>query len=272
MNRNLEVHRPALATRVDEPHLSVVVLRESPLPAVRAGRLAQNAAGRPAEAERVVGAVDPVVETPDEPALLVFEVAVTAEADARVEDLARVGDAVTVGVSPLDHVVGLRLVDEDAVLVERQDHARQDELVDEGRVRVVVAVAGGALPAADHAGRCVLPLAGAVGHIGPQLRDVHPPVAVELDDARTVDVGIGEDKFHAVTSRQQKGRRLFGGRTRAKRRLGREVRAAVVLCRATSAGRQWSGGAAARPLSRRRCRATLRGRLSRLCSEREGRC
>ena len=95
---------------------------ESPLAAVRSGRLADDAGRRPAEAERVVGAVDPVVEAPHEPALLVLEVAVAADADAAVEHLALVGDAVAVRVRQLDHVVRGGLVGEDAVVVERQHH------------------------------------------------------------------------------------------------------------------------------------------------------
>src|SRR5690606_28081035 len=94
LDRHLEVQRAAFATGTDEPHLSVVVHAEAPLAAIGARVLADNTGGRPADPERVVGAVDPVVEAPDEPALLVFEVAVAAHADARVPDLAPVGHAI----------------------------------------------------------------------------------------------------------------------------------------------------------------------------------
>jgi hypothetical protein len=99
---DLEVHGAPLAPGVDEPHLPVIVHRHTPGAAVGAGRLLEDAVGRPAETESVVGRVDPVVKAPVEARLLVLEVAVAAEADARIEMLALVGNPVVVRV--LDHV------------------------------------------------------------------------------------------------------------------------------------------------------------------------
>ena len=48
LDRHLEIARHAAGAGL-EPHLAVVVLRHAPLAAVRAGRLAQHAAGRPAQ-------------------------------------------------------------------------------------------------------------------------------------------------------------------------------------------------------------------------------
>ena len=74
-DRHLEVHRADLAAAVDPPHLAVVVLRRPPLPAVRISLLAQDlAVRREAQAERVVGHVEPVVERPGQPARLPLHV------------------------------------------------------------------------------------------------------------------------------------------------------------------------------------------------------
>src|SRR5204863_6130927 len=102
MDRELEIHRAALTARVDEPRLAVVVGAQAPLAAVGPGGLALEAARRPADAERVVGRVDPVVEVPHQARLLVLDVRVAALADAGEDHLALVGDAVAVGVGQLD--------------------------------------------------------------------------------------------------------------------------------------------------------------------------
>ena len=77
-DRQLKVGRHAAAAGL-EPHLPVVVLRQPPLTAVLAGRLAQNARRRPADAKLVDGAVHPVVEPPGQAALLELDVRQPAE-------------------------------------------------------------------------------------------------------------------------------------------------------------------------------------------------
>ena len=229
LNRNLEVHRSAFRAGVDEPHLPIVVLRQAPGSAVGCGRLAKDPVRCPPEAERVVGAVDPVVEPPHEAALLVLDVSVTADADPRIEDLLLVRHAVVVRVPVADDIVRVGLVDEDAVVVERDDHAREHDLVDEDGVLVVHAVASGALPARDAVGRFVLGRRIRVAHVTPELRDVHPTVAVPFEDRRVVDVGVSGDQLHAVPGGQQEGFRLLLRRSWLKRRLCGEVGTRVVL-------------------------------------------
>ena len=77
-DRRLEIDRALFTASVDEPRLAVIVLRQSPLPAVGSGGFLQDAGRRPSDPERVVGAVDPVVHRPDEAALLVLEVPLAA--------------------------------------------------------------------------------------------------------------------------------------------------------------------------------------------------
>src|SRR6185503_3377830 len=107
----------ALAGRVDQPYLAVVIHRHAPLGARGARGLTDDASRGPAETEGVVGAVDPVVQRPDESALRLLHVAAPTRAHARVERLALVRDAVTIGIRQPQHIVGVRLVRED-VLVE----------------------------------------------------------------------------------------------------------------------------------------------------------
>ncbi len=127
-DRQLEVAGHAARAGL-EPHLAVVVLRDAPLPAVRAGRLAQHAGRRPLQADRVDRAVHPVVERPEQPALLVLDVHQPAHAGG--EQLLLVGDVVVVGVGVLPDLVGVRLLRQDRVGAERHDEAREDQLVDE---------------------------------------------------------------------------------------------------------------------------------------------
>ena len=138
-----------------------------------------------------------------------FEVAVATDADARIEVLALVGDAVVIRVGVLHHVVGGRLVGQDAVAVERNDGAREDELVDKNGPLVEHAVAFGAFEARDAAFRQVLPVAIGIAHVGDELGDVHPAVAVEPDHRRADDVRFCDDELHAITRRKDERLRLF---------------------------------------------------------------
>ena len=201
-DRRLEVDRAALAAGIDEPHLAVVVLGQAPLPAVRRGRFLQHLAlRRPPQAEGVVGAVNPVVHAPDEAARLVLEVLADA-AGALEEQLLLVGDAVVVGVGVLVDLVGVRLHRQDGVAIERRDEARRRQLVDEHGVAIVDAVALRALVHADAAGRLLLAGRVRVEHVGAELGDEHPPVAVERDGAGADDLRLRHHQLEVVAGRQ----------------------------------------------------------------------
>ena len=223
LDRRLEVDRAALAAGVDEPHLAVVVLGQAPLAAVRRRRLLQHLAlRRPAQAERVVGAVDPVVHRPDEAARLVLEVLADAPG-ALVEQLLLVGDAVVVGVGVLVDLVGVRLHRQDGVAIERRDEARRGHVVDEHGVAVVDAVTLRALVHADAAGPLLLGGGVRVEHVAAQLGDEHPPVAVERDRAGADDLRLRHHQLEVVARRQDEAGLLLLRRERLDRLLRREV-------------------------------------------------
>jgi hypothetical protein len=210
MNRRLEIHGPALAAGIHKPGLAVIVHREPPLARVRSRRFPQHSRRRPTEAKRVIRAVDPVVESPDESALLVLEVAVAAKTDAGVKHGLLVSHAVAVRVRVFDDVVRVRFIGEDAVVVEGKNHAGQDQLVDEHRALVELAVAFRALPPRDAIDRIVLMIAVRVWHVSDELCDVHPSVAVELDDGGADDVRFGGNELHPIARWQQERLLLLG--------------------------------------------------------------
>ena len=149
-------------------------------------------------------------------------------AEAGREQLLLVGDAVVVGVGELPHLVGVRLHRQHRVGAERHDEAREDQLVDEDAVRLVLAVVVAVLVHRDAADR--IELAGGVGvlHVAAQLEHEHPAVAVEGDLRGLLDVGIGEHRlqlearaaariFLASSSRRQHRDRRLGDRSRRSR-------------------------------------------------------
>ena len=241
----LEVHRPAFAAGVHEPRFPVVVRGQAPLAAVRPGWLAQEAGRRPADAERVVGRVDPVVHVPEQARFLVLDVGVAALADAGEDDLALVGNAVAVGVAPLHQIVGVGFARQDDAVLERQDHARRDEAIDEDCALVVAAVTLGALPSADPADRLVLAAGVGVHHVADHLADIHASVAIELDERRADHVRLGGDELHPIAGRQHEARRLLRRRSRTIWRLRREVGRVARRCPSSAAetGRaHWRAG------------------------------
>ena len=209
---DLKIHRAPLSTRIDEPYLPVIVHRHAPRSGVRTGRLFQDPGRRPAESKGVVGGVDPVVEAPHETRLFVFEVAVAAEADPRVEMLALVGDAIVVRIRPLHEIVRRRFIGEDAVAVERYDRSRKNELVDEHRALVVDAVSLRAFEPGDTTLGRVLIVAVGIAHVGRELSDVHATVSVETDHGGIDDRRFGDDELHSITRRQDETLGLFFGR------------------------------------------------------------
>jgi hypothetical protein len=229
VDRELEVHRSAFAARVHEPRFPVIVRGKSPLAAVRRGRLAQEPGRRPPDPERVVGRVDPVVQVPEQARLLVLDVGVATLADAGEHDFALVGDAVAVGVGQLQQIVGVGLAGENHAILQRQDHARRHQLVGEHSALVVPAVAFRALPSRDPADRLMLPARLGVHHVADHLADIHPAVAVELDQGWVDHVGLGRHQLHAVTGGQHETPGLLLRSPRGDRRLRREVRGLIGL-------------------------------------------
>ena len=137
----LEVEWAAFASGVDEPGFAVVILTEAPLTAVGGGLFDMSeAVGIVAEAVGVVGGVDPVVHGPDQAAGLVLHVA--AAFAAFVPEGFGVGDAIAVGVTVPVNVERVGFVDERAV-VQRQDHAREEQVVGKDGVLVHFAIAVG---------------------------------------------------------------------------------------------------------------------------------
>ena len=227
-DRRLEVDGPDLTAAVDPPHLAVVVLRRPPLAAVRFGLLAQDlAARRDAQAERVVGRVQPVVQRPGQAARLPFHVGDAAV--ARIEHLPLVGDAVAVGIGELVDIPIVGLEHEEFAVAKRKRNARQHQLVGEHGVLVVNAIAIGVLVARDAADR--LAGVGAVGiaHVGPHLEHVHAAVAVECDADRIFDQRVGEHRLDPESRRQLEVLLLVGGIEPLDRRLLAEIGAQIDL-------------------------------------------
>ena len=241
----LEVHRPTFAAGVDEPRFPIVIRSEAPLTAVRPGWLPQEAGRRPADTERVVGRVDPVVHVPEEARFLVLDVGVAALTDAGEDHLTLVGHAVAVGVAPFHQVVGVGFARQDDAILERQDHAGRDEAIDEHRALVVAAVTLGVLPSADPADRLVLAAGVGVHHVADHLADVHASVAVELDERRADHVRLGGDELHPIAGWQHEARRLLCRRSRKIGRLRREVGRIARRCpsaAAESSRAHWRAG------------------------------
>ncbi|NDD39743.1 MAG: hypothetical protein EB082_15280, partial [Verrucomicrobia bacterium] len=184
----LEVQRAAFAASVHIPRLAPVVLRESPLAAV-AGRVFFQrllVVTLPAQAPRVVGHVEPVVRAPDEAGLLVLHVA--AAWSARIPELLLVSHAIAVLVTPQIDVLRVGLVDEQFTRAEREDHAREFEVVSEDSVLVHDAVTLAGPVERDAA--LVREFARAIDvlHVGPHLSDEQAAIAIEHGGDGFLDV------------------------------------------------------------------------------------
>src|SRR6266498_5541675 len=116
----------------------------------------------------------------------------------------------------------MRLVGEDA-LVERQDHAREKEVVCKHRVTIEIAVPLAAFVHTDAAGRFGLMPGVDIEHVAAFFGDVQAAVAVESHRGRADDVRFGEDELQTITWREDETFRLLLGRQRNDRRLGAVV-------------------------------------------------
>src|SRR5262249_2341677 len=124
-----------------EPQLAVIVLRRAPLGAVGSGWLFDHAMRGPSGTERIDRAVQPVIESDRQEALLVFDVAVATVTG--VEQFLLVCDAVAVGVGVLPDLLRMRFLGQERVGTEREQESWEHQVVDEDRVLVVLAVAVG---------------------------------------------------------------------------------------------------------------------------------
>jgi hypothetical protein len=222
-DRCLEMPEAFFAAGVAPPEFAVVVLREAPLAAAGGCIFLERRLGAiPAEAKGIGRLVDPVVEGPEEAALLMLEV--SAACAAGEPELFFVGDAVAIRVLVGDDVVGVGFVDEHA-FVEREDHAGELELVAEDGVFVEAAIALGGLVAGDDADRDEFILAVDVLHVAAHLSEVHAAIAVEGEvDGFADAVALAEDQFEGVAGRELDGLEFLLGREGFKRGLGSEVR------------------------------------------------
>ena len=252
MDRQLEVAgKPAGAAL--EPDPAGAVLRDAPLRVVRRGGFSQHAVRRPAHAKGVVGAVEPVVQAPEQAALLMLDVAGPAEAGG--EQLLLVRDRVPVAVGVLPHLVLIRLHRQDRVLAERHHEAREHQPVEEHLVLLVEAVVVGILVHRDAAGRRELGGRVRILHVAADLEDEHAAVPVEGDLHRLFDVRVGQHGLDPVPGRQDETFLLFGGGHRDDGIFRSEVcpfERIVGLCRR----RRWP-----RRLHRRRACRRRSGRL-----------
>ncbi len=199
-DRHLKTQGSAFAARVHEKEFAVVVLTEAPLPAIIARGFFHDATRRPAQAKVVVRRVDAVVDRPEEATGLVLEIA--AARTALPPELLFVRHAVAVAVSVNVEVECVGFANDDAPVIERQNHSWQQKFVGEDRVFIENAVALRRPVQRDAADGCELILAIDVLHVRAHLRDEHAPISIERADDRLLDVWLAEDEFEAVARRQ----------------------------------------------------------------------
>ena len=215
----LEIGGAGFAAGVDEPRFAEVVLREAPLAAVGCGGFLDDAAGRPTDARRRGRGVDPVIGAPDEPAGLVLEIG--ALRLAVVKEPFGVGDAVAIGVAVFEKVAAIGLLHEQTI-AQRQQHAREQQPVDEDRVAVKNPVVFRRPMHRDAAGGSLLVGGVDVAHVGAHLCDKHAAVAVENRDGGRADLRLAQDQLEPITGRNLEGFEGFSRREDGRPRLGRE--------------------------------------------------
>jgi PKD repeat protein len=169
-----------------------IVPRQPPLAAAARDFFHLEAAVSEAVALVFVGDVDPVVQVPDQAARLVLHV---AAARAALEDFHLfVGNAIAGGVAVSPQVEGVGDADHDAV-VEWQDHARQQKIIDENAVLVINAVAIGVLMAGHAALRLLLAIRVGGLHVGAHFHHVEDAIAIEGTSHRLGDIRVAQDQL-----------------------------------------------------------------------------
>ena len=143
----------------------------------------------------LVGNVNPVIEIPDEAGGLVLHVASTATAFVDFDFL--VGHAVFVGVAVGPEIERVGHSDHDAV-VEREDHAGEEKIVDEYGVLVVNAIAVGIFVTGDAGFRLLFTGGVGVLHVGEHFDDVESAISIPGHRDGLIDVRIAEDEFETI--------------------------------------------------------------------------
>jgi len=113
------------------------------------------------------------------------------------DEYLRVRHAVAVRVAVNVQILRVCFTDQQSVR-QRQNHARQHELVDEHGVLVELAVALGGIMHRHAAQRRVLVLPVDLLHVGPHLGHEQPAVPVERAHDRLLDVRVGQHRFEPV--------------------------------------------------------------------------
>ena len=189
----------------------------------RAARgLLDDAARRPARAERVEVRVQPVVERPGHGALFLLDVVDAAVAGA--EQLLLVCDAVAVRVGVLPDFLRVRFLRQDRVGSVRHHESRKHEMVDEDacacrRCRRCSCRSSSEIRPTGSSS----PFASLSGHVARILEHEHPAVAVEHDGGRILNVRIGQHELEAIAGLQDEVLQLVCWSIRQHRWLLRPV-------------------------------------------------
>ena len=122
---------------------------------------------------------------------------VAASPAALVPELLLIRDPISVVIRIGPEIKRVGLANDD-LLLERQDHSRQDELVDKDRMLIHPAIPIGVLHADNPRDRAELVAAIDFLHIGPHLCDVHAAVAVPGHRHGLLDHRLARHQLHPV--------------------------------------------------------------------------
>ena len=144
----------------------------------------------------LVSKVNPVVQVPDQAGRLVLHISPAFATFINFHFF--IGDSVLIGVTVSPEVESVGHTDHDTV-VQRQDHAREKQIVDEDRVLVINAISIGVLVTRD-AGLWSL-LAGGVRvlHVGAHFNNVKCAVSIPSHGDRFVDVRVAQHEVESIT-------------------------------------------------------------------------
>ena len=178
--------RHAFSACGGENQLTHLVIRNPPLAGSHGDLLGlDHAIGLHSITAVRVGDVHPVVDIPPHMSWLVLEVAAAAAALEKQLFFVRLAVAVRVHVGVEVERIGF--ADDNLILGGRQQHARQNEPIDEDSVLVVITIAVGVFKQ-HHATRGItLVLAVDILHVRVHLHNIEATVGVPLDNHRLVD-------------------------------------------------------------------------------------
>ena len=138
---------------------------------------------------------------------------------SRVEQLLLVRHTVAVGVGVLPHLLRVRLLGEQRVGAERQEKAREDQVVDKHRVLVVLAVVIGINVERDAAIRIVFARRVCILHVAAVFEHEHARIAIKRDGGGFLDDGIRQHQLEPVAGLHDEFVQLLVRRERRHRRL-----------------------------------------------------